>query len=92
MLGVLVCAAGVVQLGLGALRRGRWFRAVSVTVVQKMLAGIGIVLVAGQVYVMGDVSLGVASRAGGAGGVARASACGSRVRGGPGGVGRRAGA
>jgi MFS superfamily sulfate permease-like transporter len=57
VLGVLVFAAGVVRLGLGALRLGRWFRAVSVTVVQGMLAGIGIVLVAGQVYALGDVSV-----------------------------------
>ncbi|WP_416975144.1 SulP family inorganic anion transporter [Streptomyces sp. 4F14] len=55
-LGVLVFAAGVVQLGLGALRLGRWFRAVSVAVVHGMLAGIGIVLVAGQVYALGDAS------------------------------------
>ncbi|WP_371660576.1 SulP family inorganic anion transporter [Streptomyces sp. NBC_00280] len=57
VLGVLVFAAGVVQLGLGALRLGRWFRAVSAAVVQGMLAGIGIVLVAGQVYAMGDMSV-----------------------------------
>ncbi|MFF3377945.1 SulP family inorganic anion transporter [Streptomyces sp. NPDC002680] len=56
VLGVVVFAAGVVQVGLGALRLGRWFRAVSVAVVQGMLAGIGIVLVAGQVYALGDVS------------------------------------
>ncbi|MFI1359743.1 SulP family inorganic anion transporter [Streptomyces sp. NPDC020898] len=56
VLGVVVFAAGLVQLGLGALRLGRWFRAVSVAVVQGMLAGIGLVLVAGQVYAMGDVS------------------------------------
>ncbi|WP_075661327.1 SulP family inorganic anion transporter [Streptomyces acidiscabies] len=55
VLGVLVFAAGVLQLGLGALRLGRWFRAVSVAVVQGMLAGIGLVLVAGQVYALGDV-------------------------------------
>ncbi|MFE7842876.1 SulP family inorganic anion transporter [Streptomyces sp. NPDC057474] len=55
-LGVLVVGAGVVQLGLGALRLGRWFRAVSVAVVLGMLAGIGLVLVAGQVYAMGDVA------------------------------------
>ncbi|WP_189785614.1 SulP family inorganic anion transporter [Streptomyces capitiformicae] len=55
-LGVLVLGAGVVQLGLGVLRLGRWFRAVSVAVVQGMLAGIGLVLVAGQVYAMGDVA------------------------------------
>ncbi|MFE2709140.1 SulP family inorganic anion transporter [Streptomyces mirabilis] len=55
-LGVLVLGAGLVQLTLGALRLGRWFRAVSVAVVQGMLAGIGLVLIAGQVYAMGDVS------------------------------------
>ncbi|MFK0025140.1 SulP family inorganic anion transporter [Streptomyces sp. NPDC090798] len=55
-LGVLVLGAGLVQLTLGALRLGRWFRAVSVAVVQGMLAGIGLVLIAGQVYAMGDVA------------------------------------
>ncbi|MET8983114.1 SulP family inorganic anion transporter [Streptomyces sp. NPDC004539] len=55
-LGVLVFAAGLLQLGLGALRLGRWFRAVSVAVVHGMLAGIGLVLVAGQVYALGDTS------------------------------------
>ncbi len=55
VLGVLVLGAGLVQLGLGVLRLGRWFRAVSVAVVQGMLAGIGLVLVAGQVYALGDV-------------------------------------
>ncbi|MEX3100354.1 SulP family inorganic anion transporter [Streptomyces sp. ST1015] len=54
VLGVLVFAAGLLQLGLGALRLGRWFRAVSVAVVHGMLAGIGLVLVAGQVYALGD--------------------------------------
>ncbi|MEV6021068.1 SulP family inorganic anion transporter [Streptomyces sp. NPDC051997] len=55
-LGVLVLGAGLVQLGLGVLRLGRWFRAVSVAVVQGMLAGIGLVLIAGQVYAMGDAA------------------------------------
>ncbi|MCX4590159.1 SulP family inorganic anion transporter [Streptomyces sp. NBC_01549] len=55
-LGVLVLGAGLVQLALGVLRLGRWFRAVSVAVVQGMLAGIGLVLIAGQVYAMGDAS------------------------------------
>uniref|UniRef100_UPI00403FF13C SulP family inorganic anion transporter n=1 Tax=Streptomyces sp. TG1A-60 TaxID=3129111 RepID=UPI00403FF13C len=55
-LGVLVLGAGVVQLGLGALRLGRWFRAVSAAVMQGMFAGIGLVLVAGQVYALGDVA------------------------------------
>jgi MFS superfamily sulfate permease-like transporter len=55
-LGALVLGAGLVQLGLGVLRLGRWFRAVSVAVVQGMLAGIGLVLVAGQVYALGDAT------------------------------------
>ncbi|MFE4551214.1 MULTISPECIES: SulP family inorganic anion transporter [unclassified Streptomyces] len=55
-LGVLVLGAGLVQLVLGALRLGRWFRAVSVAVVQGMLAGIGLVLIAGQVYALGDTA------------------------------------
>lgn len=55
-LGVLVLGAGLVQLGLGVLRLGRWFRAVSVAVVQGMFAGIGLVLVAGQVYALGDAT------------------------------------
>ncbi|MFF9509199.1 hypothetical protein ACF1BU_33725 [Streptomyces sp. NPDC014724] len=36
------------------LRLGQWFRAVPVAVVQGMLAGIGIVLVVGQLYVLAD--------------------------------------
>lgn len=55
-LGVLVLGAGLLQLGLGALRLGRWFRAVSVAVAQGMLAGIGLVLVAAQVYALGDAT------------------------------------
>ncbi|WP_143665296.1 SulP family inorganic anion transporter, partial [Streptomyces cacaoi] len=52
--GALVLAAGLLQLAMGALRLGRWFRAVSVAVVQGMLAGIGLVLVAGQLYALAD--------------------------------------
>ncbi|TGA96989.1 SulP family inorganic anion transporter, partial [Streptomyces sp. MZ04] len=44
----------LLQIGVGVLRLGRWFRAVSVAVVQGMLAGIGLVLIAGQLYAMGD--------------------------------------
>ncbi|WP_055589445.1 SulP family inorganic anion transporter [Streptacidiphilus griseoplanus] len=51
-LGALVLAAGLLQVLMGALRLGRWFRAISVSVVQGMLAGIGLVLVAGQLYPM----------------------------------------
>ncbi|MGG7570131.1 SulP family inorganic anion transporter [Streptomyces sirii] len=53
-LGVLVLAAGLLQLLMGALRLGRWFRAISVAVVEGMLAGIGLVLIAGQLYAMAD--------------------------------------
>ncbi|NUU22232.1 MAG: SulP family inorganic anion transporter [Streptomycetaceae bacterium] len=53
-LGGFVLAAGVLQLAMGALRLGRWFRAISVAVVEGMLAGIGLVLIAGQLYAMAD--------------------------------------
>jgi MFS superfamily sulfate permease-like transporter len=55
-LGVIVLAAGVLQLLLGALRWGRWFRAISVAVVEGMLAGIGLVIIAGQLYAMADAT------------------------------------
>lgn len=54
-LGVLVLAAGLLQLGMGVLRLGPWFRAISVAVVHGMLAGIGLVLIAGQLYALGGV-------------------------------------
>ncbi|UNO43927.1 SulP family inorganic anion transporter [Streptomyces sp. MST-110588] len=53
-LGALVLMAGLLQLAMGALRLGRWFRAISVAVVQGMLAGIGLVLIAGQAYALAD--------------------------------------
>lgn len=49
-LGVIVLAAGLLQLAMGALKLGRWFRAISVSVVEGMLAGIGLVIIAGQLY------------------------------------------
>ena len=52
VLGVIVLVAGLLQLAMGALRLGRWFRAISVAVVHGMLAGIGLVLIAGQVYAL----------------------------------------
>ncbi|MEU3465483.1 SulP family inorganic anion transporter [Streptomyces sp. NPDC006733] len=53
-LGALVLAAGLLQVLMGALRLGRWFRAISVAVVEGMLAGIGLVLIAGQLYSLAD--------------------------------------
>ncbi|MGW0707219.1 SulP family inorganic anion transporter [Streptomyces sp. NPDC002643] len=49
-LGVIVLAAGLLQLAMGGLKLGRWFRAISVSVVEGMLAGIGLVIIAGQLY------------------------------------------
>ncbi|GAA0444643.1 SulP family inorganic anion transporter [Streptomyces olivaceiscleroticus] len=53
-LGIIVLVAGLLQLLMGALKLGRWFRAISVAVVQGMLAGIGLVLIAGQLYALAD--------------------------------------
>ncbi|MEV5952416.1 SulP family inorganic anion transporter [Streptomyces sp. NPDC051987] len=50
LLGVIVLATGVLQIAMGLLRLGRYFRAISVSVVEGMLAGIGLVLIAGQLY------------------------------------------
>ncbi|RSM42895.1 sulfate transporter [Actinoplanes sp. ATCC 53533] len=55
-LGIIVAGAGILQLLLGVLRFGRWFRAISIAVVQGMLAGIGLVIIAGQVYAMADLT------------------------------------
>ncbi|MFI9760083.1 SulP family inorganic anion transporter [Streptomyces sp. NPDC051963] len=54
VLGVLVLATGLLQMLMGALKLGRWFRAISVAVVEGMLAGIGLVLIAGQLYSVAD--------------------------------------
>ncbi|MFJ5933933.1 SulP family inorganic anion transporter [Streptomyces sp. NPDC093071] len=49
-LGVIVLVAGLLQLAMGFFRIGRWFRAISVSVVEGMLCGIGLVIIAGQIY------------------------------------------
>lgn len=54
MLGPIVLAAGLVQLLAGAMKLGPWFRAVSPAVVHGLLAGIGVLIVAGQFHVMVD--------------------------------------
>ncbi|MFI6447115.1 SulP family inorganic anion transporter [Kitasatospora sp. NPDC050543] len=53
-LGALVLATGLLQLAMGLLRLGRWFRAMSASVVHGMLAGIGLTLVLGQLYAVAD--------------------------------------
>ncbi|MFE2727724.1 SulP family inorganic anion transporter [Kitasatospora sp. NPDC059327] len=53
-LGVLVLATGLLQLAMGALKLGRWFRAMSASVVHGMLAGIGLTLLFGQLYALAD--------------------------------------
>lgn len=52
LLPVVVVGAGLLQLGLGFLRLGAWFRAVSPAVIQGMLAGIGVLIFASQLQVM----------------------------------------
>ena len=53
-LGLIVMIAGGVQFLAGLLRAGQWFRAVSPAVIQGMLAGIGILILAAQFHVMVD--------------------------------------
>jgi MFS superfamily sulfate permease-like transporter len=53
-LGVIVLAAGAIQLAAGLLKLGQWFRAVSPAVIHGMLAGIGVLIFAGQFHVMLD--------------------------------------
>jgi MFS superfamily sulfate permease-like transporter len=53
-LGVIVLASGVLQIGLGLVRLGRMFQAISIAVVQGMLAGIGVPLMFSQAYPMVD--------------------------------------
>ena len=53
-LGPVLLLAGALQCAAGLLRLGRWFRAISPAVVHGMLAGIGVLIVAGQVHVLMD--------------------------------------
>ncbi|MFI1190644.1 SulP family inorganic anion transporter [Streptomyces californicus] len=55
-LGILVLATGLLQVGLGLVGFGRWFRAISTAVVHGMLAGIGLVLISSQLYAMTGAS------------------------------------
>lgn len=55
-LGPILLLAGMIQLVAGALRLGQWFRAISPAVVHGMLAGIGALIVVGQLHVLMDAS------------------------------------
>jgi MFS superfamily sulfate permease-like transporter len=53
-LGWVVLIGGIFQIVAGACRLGQWFRAVCPAVVQGMLAGIGVLILASQFHVMVD--------------------------------------
>jgi MFS superfamily sulfate permease-like transporter len=53
-LGPILIFAGLLQLIAGALKAGRWFRAISPAVIHGMLAGIGLLIVLQQFHVMLD--------------------------------------
>lgn len=54
MLGTIVLLAGVLQVVLGLLKAGQWFRAISPAVIQGMLGGIGVLIIASQIHVVVD--------------------------------------
>jgi MFS superfamily sulfate permease-like transporter len=53
-LGLIILLAGTIQLAAAWLQVGHWFRAVSPAVIHGMLAGIGLLIFAGQFHVMID--------------------------------------
>lgn len=53
-MGVVVLGAGLIQIAAGALKLGNYFRAVSPAVIQGMLSGIGVLILASQFHVMVD--------------------------------------
>jgi MFS superfamily sulfate permease-like transporter len=54
MLGVIVLFSGLLQIVLGLVKFGRFFQAISLAVVQGMLAGIGLPLMFSQAYPVAD--------------------------------------
>ncbi|MFI6289298.1 SulP family inorganic anion transporter [Streptomyces sp. NPDC051018] len=54
MLGPVVLMSGLLQMGLGMLKMGRAFQSISLSVVQGMLAGIGLPLMLSQTYALVD--------------------------------------
>jgi MFS superfamily sulfate permease-like transporter len=55
-LGIVVLLAGGLQIVLGLARMGQWFRAIALPVVHGMLAGIGVIIIASQIYTLVDDS------------------------------------
>lgn len=53
-LGIIVFGAGLFQILAGILKLGPWFRAISPAVIQGMLAGIGVLILASQFHGMFD--------------------------------------
>jgi MFS superfamily sulfate permease-like transporter len=53
-LGPILVLAGLIQFVAGVLKLGGWFRAISPAVVHGMLAGIGVLIVVGQIHVLFD--------------------------------------
>lgn len=53
-LGAAMVVAGAIQIAAGYLRLGQWFRAVSPAVIEGMLTGIGVLIVATQFHLMVD--------------------------------------
>jgi MFS superfamily sulfate permease-like transporter len=53
---VILLLAGSFQVVAGILRLGQWFRAIAPAVIQGMLAGIGILILASQCHIMVDAS------------------------------------
>jgi MFS superfamily sulfate permease-like transporter len=54
MLGPILLLAGILQAVMGVSRVGQWFRAISPAVIQGMLAGIGVLIIASQFHVLVD--------------------------------------
>jgi len=53
-LGVIVLIAGSIQILAGLMKLGQWFRATSPSVIQGMLAGIGVLIIGSQTHVLVD--------------------------------------
>ncbi len=53
-LGLILIMAGLLQVAMGLLKTGQWFRAISPAVVYGMLAGIGVLIMVGQFHVVVD--------------------------------------